>query len=203
MNEAEQPTPNAASQDAPSQAALALQQAPSDAALALRQTLVRNWHELEATPGAMTDFERPPLYKSRYGSMTLGTKAQKLGAGYDVLAPHSRVCPYHYHLAQEEMFVILEGQGHLRVAGELVPIKAGDVITIPPGVEHPHHILNTSDAPMRYLSISTLEKPEVCYYPDSDKLGAYAPDHRMLVQRGTNVDYWVGEDEDKALIKKG
>ncbi|MFD2454135.1 cupin domain-containing protein [Ideonella paludis] len=30
------------------------------------------------------------------------------------------------------MFVILQGQGHLRVAGELLPVTAGDVITIPP-----------------------------------------------------------------------
>ena len=34
--------------------------------------------------------------------------------------------------AQEEMFVILEGSGTLRVAGEHVPIGAGDVITVPP-----------------------------------------------------------------------
>ena len=101
--------------------------------------------------------------------------AKKLGAGFDILAPGKRSCPYHYHLAQEEMFVILQGAGTLRVAGEMLPVRAGDVVVIPPGPEYPHQFINTSDAPMNYLSISTQERPEICYYPDSGKIGAFAP----------------------------
>ena len=36
------------------------------------------------------------------------------------------------------MFIILEGSGTLRVAGEMLPIRQGDVIFIPPGPEYPH-----------------------------------------------------------------
>ena len=89
--------------------------------------------------------------------------AKKLGAGFDILAAGKRSCPYHYHLAQEEMFVILQGAGSLRVAGEMLPVRAGDVVVIPPGPEYPHQFINTSDAPMHYLSISTQERPEICY----------------------------------------
>ncbi len=95
------------------------------------------------------------------------------------------------------MFVILEGVGTLRVAGERVPVKAGDVVFIPPGPEYPHHLINTGSVPMKYLSISTQERPEMCYYPDSDKLGAFGSKsdqgHRTMQRRGQGLDYWEGE----------
>lgn len=70
------------------------------------------------------------------------------------------------------MFVVLEGSGTLRAAAEMLPIKAGDVIFIPTGPEYPHQIINTSEAPLKYLSISTMEEPEICEYPDSGKFMA-------------------------------
>jgi uncharacterized cupin superfamily protein len=154
----------------------------------LRQQLVRNVGEV-----ALERFERAPLYDTRTGPLSDGTAATKLGAGFDILEPGKIACPYHYHLAQEEMFVILEGEGTLRVAGERVPVRAGDVIFVPPGPEYPHHLINTGSVPMKYLSISTQEKPEICYYPDSNKLGAFAKDHRMMQRQGEALDYWTDE----------
>lgn len=136
---------------------------------------------------------REPLYDTCCASLSAGTAARRLGAGYDVLAPGKRSCPYHYHLAQEEMFVILEGRGHLRVAGRMLPVQAGDVVFVPPGPEYPHQFVNSSDAPLRYLSISTQERPEICHYPDSDKLAAFAPGHRLVQRAKDNLDYWDGE----------
>jgi uncharacterized cupin superfamily protein len=154
----------------------------------LRAKLIRNVND-----GPRERLERAPLYDTETAGLSDGTAATKLGAGFDILQPGKIACPYHYHLAQEEMFVILEGEGTLRVAGERVPVKAGDVIFIPPGPEYPHHLINTGTAPMKYLSISTQERPELCYYPDSDKLGAFAKDHRVMQRRGQAVDYWEGE----------
>ena len=160
----------------------------NDRAEALRRALVRNVDEV-----ALERFRRPPLYDTRCGSVSTGTVARKLGAGFDILAPGMRSCPYHLHHAQEEMFVVLRGEGHLRVAGEMVPIRAGDVIFVPPGPEYPHQIVNTSDAPLRYLSISTQERPEVCEYPDSGKVLAAAPGLRAIQRREPGLDYWDGE----------
>jgi len=154
----------------------------------LRAALVRNFDEVK-----FERVERAPLYDTRTGSLSDGTAAKKLGAGVDILEPGKIACPYHYHLAQDEMFVILEGEGTLRVAGERVPVRAGDVVFIPPGPEYPHHLINTGTVPMKYLSISTQERPEICYYPDSDKLGAFAAGHRMLQRRADALDYWDGE----------
>ena len=163
-------------------------EATEDDITRLRRALIRNVDDV-----ALERQHRDPLYDTRTGGVTDGTAAKKLGAGYDVLAPGKRSCPYHYHLAQEEMFVILEGSGTLRVAGQMLPLRAGDVIVVPPGPEYPHHILNTSDAPLRYLSISTQERPELCYYPDSDKLGVFAAGHRLIGRRAGSIDYWDGE----------
>ena len=160
----------------------------SERASALRRALIRNLHE-----APLERQQRDPLYDTRCGGVSDGTVASKLGAGYDILAPGKRSCPYHFHHAQEEMFVILEGAGSLRVAGEMVPVKAGDVVFIPPGPAYPHQFVNTSDAPMRYLSISTQEEPEICEYPDSGKYGAFAKGFRGAQRTSANLDYWDGE----------
>ena len=140
----------------------------NDKAAALAQALIRNFHE-----APLTAFERAPLYASQGARLATGTAARKLGASVDILAPGMRSCPYHLHHTQEEMFIVIAGNGTLRVAGEALPIKAGDVAFIPPGPEYPHQIINTSDAPLHYLSISTTETPEVCEYPDSGKYSAW------------------------------
>lgn len=94
---------------------------------------------------------------------------------------------------------MLEGSGTLRVAGERLPIKAGDVIFIPAGPEYPHQIINTSDAPIKYLSISTMEQPEICVYPDSNKfmaesgVGGERPFEAIRKVGEGDLDYWQDE----------
>src|SRR5215203_1030739 len=139
--------------------------------MSLREKLIRNIDEVNWEPS-----EREGLYAgvrsaSVIGRRVAGAAATKLGASIDVVPPGKVTCPYHSHYSQEEMFIILEGEGTLRVAGEMLAVRAGDVIDIPPGPEYPHQLINTSGAPMKYLSISTQEDPEICEYPDSGKYG--------------------------------
>lgn len=154
----------------------------------LARRLIRNWAELP-----LERQQREPLYDTHCGRLSDGTAAAALGAGFDIVAPGRRSCPYHYHLAQEELFVVVEGQGHLRVAGEMLPVRAGDVVFVPPGPQYPHQLVNTSDAPLKYLSISTQQSPEVCVYPDSGKAAAFGPGHRLINRPAANLDYWDGE----------
>jgi uncharacterized cupin superfamily protein len=154
----------------------------------LRQRLVRN---LGAVP--LERQHRAPLYDTLTASLSQGTAATKLGASIDVLAPGMRGCPYHHHLAQEELFIVLEGTGTLRVAGQMLPIGAGDLVFIPPGPEYPHQIINTGTAPLKYLSLSTQERPEVCVYPDSGKTGAFHHGVRLMGRPEQSLDYWDGE----------
>jgi uncharacterized cupin superfamily protein len=124
----------------------------STRALELAALLIRNVNEVP-----MERETREPLYDSRIARLARGAAARKLGASLYILEPGKRGCPYHLHHGQEEMFVIIEGAGMLRVAGEHLPIKGGDVVFIPCGPEYPHQIINSSDAPLKYLAISTKE----------------------------------------------
>lgn len=160
----------------------------SDKAQALRAQLIRNFNEVP-----LERQQRDPLYDTLCASVAAGTVARKLGMGIDVLAPGKRSCPYHLHHAQEELFVVLEGEGTLRVAGEMLPVKAGDVVFVPPGPEYPHQFINTSTAPMKYLSISTKERPELCEYPDSDKYLAFGTGFNAIQRQQATLDYWDGE----------
>ncbi len=154
----------------------------------LRAKLIRNFNEVP-----LKHESREPLYACVGARLGVGTAALKMGASFDILEPGKRGCPYHLHHAQEEMFIILEGHGTLRVAGEMLELKAGDVVFVPPGPEYPHQIINTSEAPMKYLSISTKESPEVCEYPDSNKTMAYGAGFSRMSRLDTDLDYWDGE----------
>jgi len=160
----------------------------------LRAKLIRNFDEVP-----LTRETREPLYDGRGARLARGTAALKLGASIDILEPGKRGCPYHLHHAQEEMFIVLEGHGTMRVAGEMLAVKAGDVIFVPPGPEYPHQMINTSAAPLKYLSISTKDVPEVVEYPDSNKVltnARVAGDDfgfARMNTRDTDLDYWHDE----------
>ena len=158
--------------------------------MGLREKLIRNIHELPTEA-----LSRSPLYRSQMAGVSEGTVATQLGCGYDIVPPGMRSCPYHFHWAQEEMFVILDGEGTLRVADEHIPVKSGDVIFIPAGPEYPHHLINTGLRDLKYLSISTQQQPEVCEYPDSGKVGVFPPEggQRLIQRRSESLDYWDGE----------
>ncbi|WP_280155165.1 cupin domain-containing protein [Piscinibacter sp. XHJ-5] len=166
----------------------------TDRSAQLRQKLIRNFNQVERERE-----HRPPLYDTQCARLAPGTAASKLGISIDTLAPGMRGCPYHFHHAQEEAFVVLSGEGTLRVAGEMLPIEAGDTIFIPPGPEYPHQIINTSSMPLQYLSISTRETPEIVEYPDSGKYLAMArpagegPAFNRMHRDKDDLDYWDGE----------
>lgn len=166
---------------------------PKPKADELRQRLIRNFNE-----AALERQQREPLYDTMTARLAPGTAAQQMGLTVDVVAPGKRSCPYHLHHVQEEMFVVIEGSGTLRVAGERLPIKAGDVIFIPAGPEYPHQIINSSEAPLKYLSLSTRQQPEICEYPDSNKVMAWAWRGNECVldqlhRKAEPLDYWDGE----------
>jgi uncharacterized cupin superfamily protein len=142
---------------------------------------------------ATDHFVKGTLYESVGTSFTAGLPLKDIGIAVDTVPPGKRCAPYHLHHAEEEVFFVLQGRGTLRVAGEELPIEAGDLVCIPAGPAYPHHILNTSDAPLKYLSISTLRKPEVCEYPDSGKVNAFSNGRILIQRKAASLDYWDGE----------
>jgi uncharacterized cupin superfamily protein len=107
--------------------------------------------------------------------------------GHVTLKPGKACCPYHFHTAQWEMYVILHGTGHARTPKGRTAIRAGDVFMCPP--REPHQIINTSKRDLEYYVIADNPVSDSCYYPDSDK---WLVDHRII--KGKRVPYLTGEE---------
>ncbi|MBI5769230.1 MAG: cupin domain-containing protein [Verrucomicrobia bacterium] len=105
------------------------------------------------------------------------------------LPPGASVCPYHLHLAQWEMFVVLAGAGSVRTPDGRTPITTGEVFFHPPGAAH--QLTNTGSVDLEVLIIADNPPMDGCYYPDSDKWAVRPPGK---IFRLTEVDYFEGED---------
>lgn len=130
----------------------------------------------------------------------LAVGAQKLGYGLFTVPPGKTAFPIHVHTLNEEMIYILEGEGTLRFGEETVAVRGGMFIACPGGVELSHQLVNTSDADLRYLCVSTMQYPDIVHYPDSGKVGVYAGSaagggkpFRGIYEKGTEVPYFKGE----------
>ena len=145
------------------------------------------------------DVEENGYFTSRRALFSAAIGARKLGYNLTVLPPGKAQCPFHAHRAEEEMFLILEGEGELRFGDERYRIRRHDVIACPTGgPEVAHQIINTGSSDMRYLAVSSLEDVEVCEYPDSGKVGILAseadtPRLRKLFRAETDVEYYDRE----------
>jgi len=117
------------------------------------------------------DVEEDGLYTSRRARFSDAIGARNLGYNLTVLPPGKAQCPFHSHHGEEEMFLILEGEGELRFGDQRHPIRRHDVIACPPGgADVAHQIINTGTEPMKYLSLSTRVAVDACEYPDSGKV---------------------------------
>lgn len=55
----------------------------------------------------------------------------------------------HYHRVTEELYLVTEGRGRLRIGDEERDVAVGDCALIPPGERH--KIVNTGDGPLRIV----------------------------------------------------
>ncbi|MCY3878821.1 MAG: cupin domain-containing protein [Rhodobacteraceae bacterium] len=132
----------------------------------------------------------------------LGLKG--LGCTHISVQPGMRAFPFHNHLANDELFVILSGTGTYRYGSHEYPIAGGDICAAGKGgPDNAHQIINTGEQPLEYLAISTMNDPEVVEYPDSGKFAAIAvapgagfmeAHLRFIGRAGDSVGYFDGEE---------
>ncbi len=91
-----------------------------------------------------------------------------------VLDPGQKSFPYHFHHANEEMLIVLEGVVTVRTPEGESDAGRGDAISFPAGPEGAHQVINRAEEPARFLMVSTMIEPEIAEYPDSGKIGVFA-----------------------------
>jgi len=122
------------------------------------------------------DFDEPREvdgFRARRARVGRQMGSQKLGASQWELPAGQAAYPYHWHLAEEELLVVLEGEPSLRTADGWRDLAEGEVVAFPRGEAGAHQLMNRTDATVRFLAFSTQPGPDIVMYPDSGKLGAY------------------------------
>jgi uncharacterized cupin superfamily protein len=135
-------------------------------------------------------------FRVRRARLTADSGARKVGMSLWEVPPGEAAYPYHWHVLEEEIVVVLDGSPSLRGPdGEWREVPQGEVLVFPLGPEGGHQLWNRSGETVRFVSFSNgnAETVEICVYPDSDKVGAYGPDVDELYPRGSAQDYWEGE----------
>lgn len=168
---------------------------------------ILNLDEVELLP-------RPPAYAAtgpaaerydaRMGMIGMRLGAQKLGYNLTAIPPGKCAFPLHSHQQNEEMFLVLQGTGEVRIGEAVYPIRSGDVVAcLAGGKETAHQVVNTGDSELRIFAVSTRFSPEICEYPTSGKFAVLAETpagadgklgfFRYVGRADQSGDYWEGE----------
>jgi uncharacterized cupin superfamily protein len=124
-----------------------------------------------------------------------------IGATLHVVPAGKTAWPYHRHHGNDELFLVLEGTGELRIGDRRVPIRAGDCIGAPAGGEA-HQIINSSAGELRYIAFANRTRADVIEYPDSGRIAVdiahgndkEPPSVLSVAGKLSPLGYWEGED---------
>ena len=146
-------------------------------------------------PAQQRDHDGFRAVRVRVGQ-ALGT--ERLGASIWEVEPGQAAYPYHLHLAEEELILVLAGRPSLRTPDGWRELAEGDLASFPRGERGAHQLVNRSEETVRFLAISTNGEPDLVLYPDSGKLGAAErrPDGSGFLsffRLADAVDYYEGE----------
>jgi uncharacterized cupin superfamily protein len=145
------------------------------------------------------DFDEPrehPGFTCRRARVGRQAGTEKVGLSLWELPPGQAAYPYHWHLAEEEVVVVLAGRPSLRTPAGWEEIAVGDVVSFPVGEEGAHQIVNRTDQDVRFLAFSN-QQPDIVVQPDAGKVGAFErrPDGgglRVWFREADAVEYWDG-----------
>jgi uncharacterized cupin superfamily protein len=125
------------------------------------------------------------------GGGELQVRAYELAAG-------ESLCPYHYEYV-EEWLLLLTGELDVRTPAGTERLEAGALVRFPSGPDGAHKVTTPAGegAPARFVMFSSAQEPSLAVYPDSDKIGVWAPggaDNVILRRADGHVDYYDGEN---------
>jgi len=133
--------------------------------------------------------DRPRVARTR---RNLGRAAGSIRTGIQhvEVAPGMQSAPAHCHSVEEEIFVILGGDGVVVLGEEETAVRPGHVISRPAG-SGVAHAFRAGAGGLTYLAYGMRDSADACYYPRSNKIALRG---LGLVARLERLDYWDGED---------
>ncbi len=149
-----------------------------------RPATVVNLDQLEPQP-----LERPRVQRMRR-DLGRAIGSQRTGLQFVQVAPGKEATAQHCHSIEEEIFVILDGDGFLVLDQELTPVRSGHVV-VRPGGTGVAHVFRAGERGLSFLAYGTRDPGDVCYYPRSNKIAFRGVGVMGRLER---LDYWDGED---------
>ena len=113
--------------------------------------------------------------------------ARELAANVYELEPGAVGSPLHVHHANEELLLVLDGTLSLRGSDGTQLLPAGAVVAFPRGQSGCHSLVNLSDAPVRYVVVSTTHLPDVVEYPDTGTTLVVLTERRAAYPHGAGA----------------
>jgi uncharacterized cupin superfamily protein len=134
-----------------------------------------------------------PDFQSKMKTVLIGDAigCEKIYVNIDYLKPGGESTKYHSHSKQEEFFLIMSGKGLLRIAGEEMSIKIGDVISKPAGKDIAHQFINNGLEILQILDIGTHETDDVATYPDENVI--YIRNKKLVFNINDHIKDWTSE----------
>jgi uncharacterized cupin superfamily protein len=126
----------------------------------------------------VSDFGRPGKIEARdlgraAGSQRTGLRHVWLAAGEAGGRPHC-------HSAEEELFVVLAGEGECRLGDDLHAVRRGSVVSRPAGTGVPHSF-RAGDGGLTFLAYGTREPSDIAYFPETREVSLRGVGVRFVV----------------------
>jgi uncharacterized cupin superfamily protein len=142
--------------------------------------------------------ERPEGFKSKRARVGYELGTELIGCSFWEVPPGQAAYPYHYHYADEELLIVIEGEPSLRTPEGTRALERGEAIRFPLGEEGAHQVFNATEETVTLLAISSHGRPDIIAYPDGDKIGfgerlPQGGGLRAFFKREDAVDYFEGE----------
>ena len=133
-------------------------------------------------------------FECRRARLGLQTGVTRVGASLWELPPGRAPYPYHFHLTEDEILILLEGTLSLRTPEGWRDMEQGEVVGFPVGEAGAHQVVNRTGSTVRFLAISNSGMPEAVVQVDANKIGVFErrPDGggiREWYRRGDSVSY--------------
>ena len=118
------------------------------------------------------DRDAPAGFRARRARIGYELGSELVGASLWQLPSGEAAYPYHFHYADEEIVIVLEGRPSLRTPQGTRTMQEGETVRFAVGEQGAHQILNPTDKPVTFLAISSHGRPDIVVYPDSGKISA-------------------------------